>query len=253
MEKNIQEIIKKIRALIAGGKLKKALEEALEAFPGDNEIIILSSRYNKLQRNVGIGVVSNPDNNLEYNNIISALLNKTDEIEKDNSNIHPMDSNKQKADVTPLVSNQANINGDRNTVIQENKGIININSQDKKGFHETVIKFMKKRHFDKAKTYLTKAINANPNYAPAYADRGMVRLKLEKPRDAIRDYETAVSLDPNSFKALHPLGVLYILDENIDKGCDCLKRAMEQGHHESEELYNEYCENQHNENHDTRK
>lgn len=60
----------KIQQLISQGKLK----EALEALPFNNDVILLTSRLNGLERQERQGVISNSDAGTERSRILSAIL-----------------------------------------------------------------------------------------------------------------------------------------------------------------------------------
>lgn len=77
-----------IKKLIGEGKLKKALEVSLEILKASqeddlyNSLLLLSSRYNSLQRNETMGIISATESSKSKNQITYSLLSILSEIEK---------------------------------------------------------------------------------------------------------------------------------------------------------------------------
>ncbi len=235
MERNIQEIIQKIKDLIAAGQIKEALEDLLNAFPTDKDIFSHNSRYNVLQKNEGKGIVSYTDYNLEYNKIREALLNKIDELEKDNTNTQPMDSNKQKADGISSVINKVDINGDynvalvgvtagRDIIIERPKPPISLED-----LHTKANNFLNSNPPDheQALNYLNEAINKDKKFVDAYVTRGFIWLQQEKYMPAIADFKEALVLNPEHCVALNNLIASYIKIENYQEAFCWAEKGIE--------------------------
>lgn len=87
IERSINSITQ-IRNLIAQGKLKNAIEVSLEILKASqeddlyNSLLLLSSRYNSLQRNETMGIISDTESSKSKNQITYSLLSILSEIEK---------------------------------------------------------------------------------------------------------------------------------------------------------------------------
>ncbi len=87
IERSINSITQ-IRNLIAQGNLKKAIEVSLDIVKTSqeddlyNSLLLLSSRYNSLQRNETMGTISHAESNISKNLITDSLLSILSEIEK---------------------------------------------------------------------------------------------------------------------------------------------------------------------------
>ena len=57
--------------------------------------------------------------------------------------------------------------------------------------------------------YLGQAISLDPNYAPAYNNRGVARLDLDQTQKAIEDFDQAIRLNPDNAMAYSNRGVAY--------------------------------------------
>ena len=65
----------------------------------------------------------------------------------------------------------------------------------------------KLQQYDEAIKDYDKAISLDPNYAHAYFGRGVAKHKLQQYDEAIKDYDKAISLDPNDAHAYFGRGV----------------------------------------------
>ena len=66
------------------------------------------------------------------------------------------------------------------------------NKEAKYYYHRGVLHFLKE-HYESAKNDFTVAISLKSNYAYAYNDRGSCYIKLNDVKNAIKDYEKALS------------------------------------------------------------
>ena len=82
------------------------------------------------------------------------------------------------------------------------------------------------QHF-KAVAHLTSAISQNPAQALLYATRAEYFLKLKRPKPAIRDSNTALSLNPESAKAYKVKGAAYAMLKQWDTALQCLRRGSQ--------------------------
>ena len=77
----------------------------------------------------------------------------------------------------------------------------------------------------------SRAIELNPQYARAYANRGDIWRKMGKREDAIADYRHALSLDPRQSLALAGLKTLGISTSALGTGpADQLRRSRTRSH-----------------------
>lgn len=110
---NKEKFTLNIKGLIANGRVSDALSELSwfiqkEGYGSDlkNTVVLLSSRFNQLQKEVRLGVISHGEENISKNQINFALLELLDEIEKSTSK-----SPKEKTDIKDdnIVRNVKNV------------------------------------------------------------------------------------------------------------------------------------------------
>jgi len=70
-----------LRLRISEGQIGEVLEDLILAFPKNNEIIVLQSRYNRIEFQDKFGKISNNDKTMEDNKIVSAILDIIDSQE----------------------------------------------------------------------------------------------------------------------------------------------------------------------------
>lgn len=74
---------------------------------------------------------------------------------------------------------------------------------------------------------IERALKARPNYAEAYANRGMLRLRAKNISGAREDLEMATSLKPHLAQLWGLLGTLYHQSNNLSGAIEALKKAHE--------------------------
>jgi len=74
---------------------------------------------------------------------------------------------------------------------------------------------------------LTKAIDANPHMAAAYAARGSLYLTLDRPATAIKDFSKAIELDPSHAANYVNRGQAYLSLDMVDLALKDLNHALE--------------------------
>ncbi len=75
-------------------------------------------------------------------------------------------------------------------------------------------------NYDSALGYFETAVNKNPQRADAWIQVGFCKVKQGKNQDAIRAFEQALKLRPNSYEALNKLGDAYYYAGNYYKALD---------------------------------
>jgi hypothetical protein len=99
---NSNKYLINVKGLIANNRLNDAINELLKLVEGKsefenftNELIVISSRYNKLEREKRVGIISNSEQNVIRNQLTSSLLetiNRLSELQEENkSKIFPDD------------------------------------------------------------------------------------------------------------------------------------------------------------------
>lgn len=124
--------------------------------------------------------------------------------------------------------------------------------------------------------YYNTAIKLKPDYRDALYMRAATYAELKKYREALRDYEAVLELDPNLMAAKYNIGVIQLVNEMYDEAaktfkelnpeeldkpidyyfyqaealyfdgkkeeaCELYEKAKDLGDSESTEIYNKYC------------
>ncbi|MCE1247458.1 MAG: tetratricopeptide repeat protein [Firmicutes bacterium] len=71
----------------------------------------------------------------------------------------------------------------------------------------------------------TSSISIEPNFVPPYINRAWALLKLDRVVNAEKDLEKALQLEPENFKALKYLGLLYLKTERTDNAFESFMKA----------------------------
>lgn len=83
-----------------------------------------------------------------------------------------------------------------------------------------------KREWDVAIDFFNKSIHLNPDNPVVYIQRASAFQMLDKPDDAIRDYETALKLRPDYYLAMEYLGTLYEAKNQYSMAVEIYNRAL---------------------------
>jgi Flp pilus assembly protein TadD len=62
-----------------------------------------------------------------------------------------------------------------------------------------------------------KVISIDPNYAPSYNGRGLVKDRFQQMDEAIKDFSQAIAIDPQNPVYLHNRGCCYRNIGNLEK------------------------------------
>jgi PKD repeat protein len=80
------------------------------------------------------------------------------------------------------------------------------------------------------------AVDTDPTYAPAYANRGAAYITQKKYNKALDDLTKAVSIAPEDKNTHYNLAVLYTLQKQFDRAIDTLETAIRLGFRDSRTL-----------------
>lgn len=83
------------------------------------------------------------------------------------------------------------------------------------------------RFRDEALAHFNRALELDPQLADAYSGRGSVYFALNRLRDAVRDYETAISLNPDLIDAYFNLSLVLTQSGERSRARDILHRCRE--------------------------
>ena len=75
-------------------------------------------------------------------------------------------------------------------------------------------------------TAFNKAIAVDPNYAPAYNNRGVYQLEQGKKEDAKKDFEKALQLNPKYAAAADNLSAIYFKQKDYKKAFEFANNAI---------------------------
>jgi len=91
---------------------------------------------------------------------------------------------------------------------------------------------------DEAVSHLEQAIKANPEFAPAYVNLGMIRLQQGRPDQAIDYYEHALRIDPKLGPAHNDLGFVLLQQGRTSEAVSHFQRAIELDPRSAQARYN---------------
>lgn len=101
---------------------------------------------------------------------------------------------------------------------QQGRAIANV--EDGVAYHEA-------GEFDRAIAEYSRAIELDPEHAPAYASRAWAYFDKGLPKPALADAKKAVELDPMYANAYHARGAAYLLNSQLDLALDDFNKAIE--------------------------
>lgn len=78
------------------------------------------------------------------------------------------------------------------------------------------------------------------NESNVYLYLGQTNLKLGNKQEALKDFDTAIQLDPSYSDAFFRRAIVNY-EINPDKACPDLQKAIDNGHQSAQELYNLIC------------
>lgn len=91
---------------------------------------------------------------------------------------------------------------------------------------EAGVNEMGAKRMDRAVTYFTRAIEANPTHRLSYMLRGSCYSKLGHYDKAIQDYTKASGLEPENYRPYESLGYNYSLKKDYDKAIPWYEKAI---------------------------
>lgn len=80
--------------------------------------------------------------------------------------------------------------------------------------------------YEEAEAYYTRSIHFNPTDASIWSNRALVRLKTGKPKDALKDCNKALEVNPKYMKAWHRKGKCLCELHDYDEAIVCFQKAM---------------------------
>ena len=191
MNADVTAIVK----LIEDSELLEAadlLGSAVGAGKHQSNLIVLKQRLNANKKSLREGMLGQEDYSVENNKIAFSLLDIISKMEN-----------------VPTLQNQ--------------------NSELATQYFEFGNKHLNQKSFHRAILYFSKAILAYPQFAKAYAERGIAKMRVGVPEEAILDIETAVGISPQQPFAFLNLGNIYYQAGNKEKACANWLKVRELG------------------------
>jgi TonB family protein len=74
-----------------------------------------------------------------------------------------------------------------------------------------------------------------------FYDEGLKNFQKGNYSDAIYDFSNASDANPNDIDAIYNLGVCYIKNDKVAKGCDCFNKIKEMGDNSVDNVVKKYC------------
>lgn len=109
---------------------------------------------------------------------------------------------------------------------QAETAIIAINEEARKSVDKGLDSLVKKK-FEQAEDFFSKAIRIQPDYANAYACRGMTRILLERTQEAVNDFDEAVRIDPlDAYFRFHRAKIRHFVQDDQDGALADLEVVM---------------------------
>jgi clan AA aspartic protease (TIGR02281 family) len=87
----------------------------------------------------------------------------------------------------------------------------------------------------------TKAIELYPSNGDNYSRRGKVRFQLKNYDGALDDYTKAIEIFPYTSNYYYHRGLIFIIDDQKERGCLDLSKAGELGYNEAYKAMKEFC------------
>jgi tetratricopeptide (TPR) repeat protein len=81
----------------------------------------------------------------------------------------------------------------------------------------------------------------NPKQSDIYNNRGNSKLKLDKLKDAIKDFDKAIELKNDFAIAYYNRGVAKLQSDDKNNACKDWQKAKKLGLNLADELINKYC------------
>merc|ERR1719321_725056 len=82
------------------------------------------------------------------------------------------------------------------------------------------------RDYEEAEAYYTRSIHYNPTDASCWSNRALVRLKVGKPQEALKDCNKALEVNPKYMKAWHRKGKALCELHDYEDAITCFQKAM---------------------------
>lgn len=89
---------------------------------------------------------------------------------------------------------------------------------------------LEQKDYEGAVTFFDKAIDANPNFAYAYSNRGFAKLNLGDIKGAYKDIEKSIYIDNSNSYAHKNLALVHLKNNKKKDACQSLKKAKELGY-----------------------
>ncbi len=95
-----------------------------------------------------------------------------------------------------------------------------------KGFMQQAFESMEANEYETAIVFYDKAVEAKPDYAPAYYGRGLAKAHSDDISGSIEDLEKATDLKSDYHQAHYALGLSYIQNGDYEKAVKSLSEAV---------------------------
>ncbi len=91
---------------------------------------------------------------------------------------------------------------------------------------DLAIGLVAKQYYEDARRHLDEALAKDPNYAQALVLRGWLHKLANRYPEALRDFQTALRINPQDAGTHQQLGLLYLRQKKMDEAIDALEQAV---------------------------
>ncbi len=85
--------------------------------------------------------------------------------------------------------------------------------EDVEIFYKQAMSYMEQRETRKAIEFFDKTLEMDPNYTPAWNDKGVAYMELEEFDNAVKCFEKVMIIDPTNSMPIYNMGYVLILQE----------------------------------------
>lgn|GEM_PF-1908470 len=114
-------------------------------------------------------------------------------------------------------------------------------SNDPEAYYYIGLAYYYLQHEQEALEYLNDALRLDDHHYLSLIMRGIIYSKMELFNHAEDDFNLAISISPENPQGYFNLGISYLMNNETEKACDNLKKAIDLGDTRAAEVFTDYC------------